>query len=83
MNARLTLPKPLLIGNAFTAVFLVCVFVWTITLLFLIADRQEPWQMGDWLLNYSSGFVRRGLSGELFLALAAVTGLEIKHVFAI
>ena len=26
-----------------------------------------PYQTGDWLINYSGGFVRRGLFGEIFL----------------
>ena len=43
------------------------------TLLFL-AVRQavghyqaggDTWRIGDWLINYSAGFVRRGLSGEI------------------
>ena len=27
--------------------------------------RLEPWITGDWLINYSAGFVRRGLVGEI------------------
>lgn len=30
----------------------------------------DPWMTGDWLINYAGGFVRRGLFGELFLAVA-------------
>jgi hypothetical protein len=26
----------------------------------------QAWQAGDWLINYSGGFVRRGLFGEIF-----------------
>jgi hypothetical protein len=29
----------------------------------------SPYQTGDWLINYSGGFVRRGLFGELFLSI--------------
>lgn len=32
-----------------------------------------PWVFGDWLVDYAGGFVRRGLSGELVYALAAVS----------
>lgn len=28
-------------------------------------DSFEPWQVGDWLIDYSGGVVRRGLSGEI------------------
>jgi hypothetical protein len=27
--------------------------------------RDDPWNTGDWLIDYSSGFVRRGLFGSL------------------
>ena len=26
---------------------------------------RDPWVIGDWLINYAGGFVRRGLMGEL------------------
>lgn len=29
--------------------------------------QAYQWRMGDWMINYSSGFVRRGFSGELLL----------------
>ena len=28
---------------------------------------RDPWVIGDWLINYAGGFVRRGLMGELLL----------------
>lgn len=32
--------------------------------------RMKPgWLLGDWLINYEGGFVRRGLAGEVFLLL--------------
>ena len=30
----------------------------------------DHWQVGDWLIDYSGGMVRRGLSGEFFFTLA-------------
>jgi len=27
--------------------------------------RRDGWAMGDWIINYTGGFVRRGLTGEL------------------
>ena len=33
-------------------------------------------QHADWLLNYSDGVVRRGISGEIFLALAQMTSIS-------
>ncbi len=33
-----------------------------------LAANWDPWTIADWLVTYSGGFVRRGLSGELVLA---------------
>ncbi len=44
-----------------------------------ILDRYlwlDPWNFGDWLINYAGGFTRRGLSGEIALWLSASTGLD-------
>ena len=30
----------------------------------------DPWMVGDWLINYGGGFVRRGMFGHLFLTVA-------------
>ncbi len=32
-------------------------------------NRLHDWALEDWLLNYSGGFVRRGLTGSVALAL--------------
>lgn len=36
----------------------------------LVYPGGDPWMVGDWLINYGGGFVRRGLFGQLFLELA-------------
>lgn len=33
-------------------------------------------QHADWLINYSSGIVRRGISGEIFLTLSNISGVS-------
>ena len=33
----------------------------------------DPWQTGDWLINYSGGFVRRGLAGSVILSITPET----------
>jgi hypothetical protein len=35
-----------------------------------ISFSEDPWITGDWLINYSGGFVRRGLLGEIILRLS-------------
>jgi hypothetical protein len=39
-----------------------------------LRNRRDPWSIGEWLINYSGGFVRRGLPGEMFLGLMRLTG---------
>jgi len=38
-------------------------------LYWVMALGGHPWASGEWLINYSSGFIRRGLFGTLILAL--------------
>ncbi|MEW8207217.1 MAG: hypothetical protein AB2746_13915 [Candidatus Thiodiazotropha taylori] len=37
---------------------------------------NNNWRIGDWLINYQAGFVRRGLLGEAYLWLWKTTGTE-------
>lgn len=41
---------------------------------------HESWQLGDWLINYSGGFVRRGLTGTLVQLFSNATGVQANHV---
>lgn len=41
------------------------------------AEICNGWVIGDWLINYSAGFVRRGLSGWLMLHLSGWLGLKL------
>jgi hypothetical protein len=36
----------------------------------------HAWAVGDWLINYAAGFVRRGLLGELILRLSDATNFK-------
>jgi hypothetical protein len=38
------------------------------------------WTIGDWLVNYSAGFVRRGLPGEFFLLLSHLLHVEVPWI---
>ncbi|MCH7227989.1 hypothetical protein [Haloferula sp. A504] len=58
-------------------------------LLVLAAFRQlfqasrwghESWQIGDWLIHYGNGFVRRGLAGSLFRELSDWSGIAANHL---
>lgn len=43
----------------------------------------DPWMVGDWLINYGGGFVRRGLFGHLFLTLAPAGQAGLWTLFGI
>lgn len=45
--------------------------------LLLSSPTTHPWNIGDWLINYQGGFVRRGLPGEIFLSLSRTLGIEV------
>lgn len=38
--------------------------------------EHNSWKIGDWLINYQGGIVRRGLLGELFFHLACFTHIN-------
>jgi len=48
---------------------------------YLHAGNQ--WRQGDWLINFGSGFVRRGLMGEAFIWVSDMTGISLLVVVLI
>lgn len=40
-------------------------------------EAERKWLIGDWLINYQGGFVRRGLLGDLFFRISQATGVHI------
>lgn len=60
---RYNLVKSLLFGVFF------CIFIWKLFHWLprdMFGDGLSIWVYTDWLIDYSAGFIRRGLSGELF-----------------
>ena len=41
--------------------------------------QYDSWTIGEWLINYQGGFVRRGLSGETIYFLS--NSLKISPIF--
>jgi len=39
--------------------------------------RYDSWVMGEWLINYTAGFIRRGLLGEIFLTVDPFLNIHI------
>jgi hypothetical protein len=48
--------------------YLAFVAVYTLVFAYLLAHGRSNYIIGDWLINYSGGFVRRGLIGTLVMA---------------
>lgn len=40
-------------------------------------DKGDFWLSADWLINYSNGFIRRGLSGEILALLANLLNINL------
>lgn len=57
-------------------IFLMLSLVQTARGSLLAAETHHGWVIGDWLINYQGGFVRRGLIGEGIFRLSAVLGIN-------
>ena len=40
------------------------------------SSRTDPWLLGDWLIDYSAGFSRRGLFGEAIRQISLLFGVD-------
>jgi len=53
--------------------FLTLIFIATLLDAYTGYVAHNGWKMGDWLINYQGGMIRRGLLGELFYQLSQFT----------
>ena len=49
----------------------------TVVIVLYHALHPDPYIPGDWLINYTAGFVRRGLAGEILILLARALHLPV------
>jgi len=56
--------------------FGVFVFLTLTYLAFNLTSFCYEWCIGDWLINYQGGIVRRGLTGEIFFKLSQIIGIN-------
>ena len=68
------------VQRRFFAFYLAFVAVFSIVMGFLMARDLSPFIIGEWLINYSGGFVRRGLIGSVVLIVAHATGAALQWV---
>ena len=58
------------------------IFIFTFSIIFLSQKFLYPtdWTTSEWLINYQSGFVRRGLSGEFLFKLHQLTDIPLRFL---
>ena len=62
--------------NSFLLVYFIFLSINYAIFNFRFIDRFNPYIAADWLINYSGGFVRRGLFGEVLLYLSNFTKIS-------
>jgi len=62
------------------ALYLLFVAAYSIRTGFFQAQGENSWVIGDWLINYSGGFVRRGLPGAVVMWLHHVSGVPLEWI---
>jgi hypothetical protein len=68
------------VKELFFALYLVFVTLFSLALGVRMAGEVSPWIIGEWLINYSGGFVRRGLIGTLVLLIGHATGVALQWI---
>ena len=61
----------------FLFIFLVVNFI---RIDWILVVKWDGWIIGDWLINYDLGFVRRGLSGEIIFLIHQLTGVNHNYI---
>lgn len=62
--------------DSITRCYLILILTSTICSLIFSYIIHHSWNIGDWLINYSGGFVRRGFLGEIIILLSSVTSIN-------
>lgn len=82
MFIKLNHTKKVGLDNILFSLFLGIIFIGGI--LNLLANKtytQDNWTIGEWLINYQGGFVRRGLGGELIYLIS--TKFKVSPIYLI
>jgi hypothetical protein len=61
------------------SVFLICVIIVYLYYLILGAKACDGWMIGDWLINFQGGFVRRGLGGYMINIVSDFLNLKLNY----
>lgn len=58
------------------SIFFLLIIIRYLFILYSYAVNCDGWVVGDWLINFQAGFVRRGLSGYLIIGLSDILGVK-------
>ena len=47
---------------------------------YVLSQSWNGWAIGDWLLNYEGGFIRRGLLGTFLISIGSGLGIPLNHL---
>ena len=78
-KARMNIFIPKSYWRTFLLIFFDFAFCISISFAYILFSSFPPhrWIIGDWLINYHGGVVRRGLPGEIFLQISQTLGINI------
>ena len=68
------------VKRLFFATYLGWVTAFSVAIGVRLAHQRSAWIIGEWLINYSGGFVRRGLIGSGVLAAGHATGIALQWI---
>jgi hypothetical protein len=68
------------VKSFFFACYLAFVAVFSIALGVRMTRQVSPFIIGEWLINYSGGFIRRGLIGSVVLFVGHITGIALPWI---
>jgi hypothetical protein len=63
--------------NFVIAIFLIIAFYFTVLGSYDGYINHNSWKIGDWLINYQGGFVRRGFMGEIIYHISNFSGYNL------
>lgn len=63
------------------SLFFFFLFIYNFFQIIEYSTSKYAFQYGDWLINYSNGFVRRGLIGEFFLILRNALNINLELIY--
>ena len=69
--------------NYFLIFFFIFLSTFSLLKIFNNLVNLDTYEYGEWLINYQSGFIRRGLSGEIIFQLSKVFGNNLQLTFFI